>query len=134
MRVACGIDLIEIERFQRAYERHGQRLLERLFTPLELSEAAQHLPSLAARFAAKEAVAKALGCGIGPITWHEIEVQRATGGQPAVHLRGEAARLAAALGFEAWALSLSHSQHTAAAVAVAVALSAAPAAGSTAEA
>ncbi len=132
MRVACGIDLIEIERFQRAYERHGQRLLERLFTPLELSEAAQHLPSLAARFAAKEAVAKALGCGIGPITWHEIEVQRATGGQPAVHLRGEAARLAAALGFEAWALSLSHSQHTAAAVAVA--LSAAPAAGSVTEA
>src|SRR4030066_2304575 len=89
-----GIDLIEIRRFRDAYHRYDQRLLQRLFTPIELAENGVNMASLAARFAAKEAVAKAFGTGIGLISWHEIEICRGRSGEPVLHLYGEAQRLA----------------------------------------
>lgn len=77
------------------------------------------MASLAARFAAKEAVAKALGTGIGPVSWREIEIRRGSARQPVLLLHGAAAQLAAELGLTEWSISLSHSQETAVAVAIA---------------
>lgn len=105
-----GVDLIEIERFTSAYRRHDQRLLQRLFTPRELSENGETMHSLAARFAAKEAVAKALGTGIGQITWQEIEVCRGAFGEPILNLHGSAQEIARKLNLTQWSLSLSHTQ------------------------
>jgi holo-[acyl-carrier protein] synthase len=111
--VAVGIDLIEIERIERALERRP-RLAERLFTPDELAYAhdrARPGRHLAARFAAKEAVIKVLGQGV-PL--RDIEV--VSGGQPELRLYGRAAEIAA--GSEI-AISLTHSRESAAAVAIA---------------
>lgn len=115
-----GVDLIEIERFAFAYRRYNQRLLRRLFTPTELAENGTNMASLAARFAAKEAVAKALGTGIGHITWHDIEIGRGEAGEPILHLLGAALRLATEQHLNNWALSLSHTQEHAIAFVVAM--------------
>lgn len=115
-----GVDLIEIDRFTSAYRRYESRLLQRLFTPTELQENGINMASLAARFAAKEAVAKAFGTGIGKITWHEIEICRGSQGEPVLSLHGSAQRLAEQLGIRQWALSLSHSQNHAIAFVVAI--------------
>ena len=118
--IVTGIDLIEIERFQSAIDRHGDRLLKKIFTPLELSDVGDKPASLAARFAAKEAVAKSLGTGIGPISWQELEIIRADTGQPILQLAGAAAQLASQRGLSNWSISLSHTQIHAVAVAVAI--------------
>ncbi len=118
--IVTGIDLIEIERFQSAIDRHGDRLLNKIFTPLELSDVGDKPASLAARFAAKEAVAKSLGTGIGPIGWQEIEIIRADTGQPILQLAGEAAQLASQRGLSNWSISLSHTRTYAVAVASAI--------------
>jgi holo-[acyl-carrier protein] synthase len=88
LTLATGVDLIEIKRLQNAIDRHGRRFLERVFTSQELSEAGDNTASLAARFAAKEAVAKALGTGIGTVGWQEIEVVRGSARQPILCLHG----------------------------------------------
>lgn len=119
-RVSTGVDMIEIERVLSTIERFGRRFLERVFTPAELAEAGANPASLAARFAAKEAAAKALGTGIGEVAWQEIEVLRCANHQPELKLHGAAARLARELGLEDWSLSLSHSQTYAIAVVVAL--------------
>lgn len=121
MKLTTGVDILEIERLERAMERHGARLLGRIFTPQELAEVRDNRASLAARFAAKEAVSKALGTGIGPVKWHDIEILRGPSREPQLHLHGEAARLAEEMGYEVWSISLSHSQTYALALAVAVA-------------
>ncbi len=118
--IVTGIDLIEIERFQSAIDRHGDRLLNKIFTPIELSDVGDKPASLAARFAAKEAVAKSLGTGIGPIGWQEIEIIRADTGQPILHLAGAAAQLASQRGLSNWSISLSHTRTYAVAVATAI--------------
>ena len=120
VKIASGIDIVEIEHFQAAVTRHGQRFLERIFTETELSDAGENIASLAARFAAKEAVAKALGTGIGPVGWREIEILRGEARRPVLHLCGAAQRLSAELGLTEWSISLSHTAGTAAAVAMAV--------------
>jgi holo-[acyl-carrier protein] synthase len=108
MRLCNGIDLVSLTRFERALQRHGQRLLDRLFTPAEQKVCAGDVSSFAARFAAKEAVAKALGCGIGAISWQEIEVLRDEFGAPLLRLHGAARQRAQARGTPQAALSLSH--------------------------
>lgn len=118
MKLSTGIDLIEIERVNSVIERHGERFLNRIFTPRELQDCAGRSESLAARFAAKEAAAKALGCGIGDISWQEVEVQRAENGQPRLHLTGKAKQFAKEQGFVQWSVSLSHSQNHAIAMVV----------------
>ncbi len=114
-----GIDLIEIARLQEAIARHGERFLQRVFTAQELADCKGNFASLAARYAAKEAVSKALGTGIGPVGWKEIEIVRGPEREPLLQLHGAAAQKAAELGLTAWAISLTHDQTQAAAVAVA---------------
>ncbi len=115
-----GVDLIEIDRFSAAFQRYRQRLLQRLFTPTELAENAENMASLAVRFAAKEAVAKALGTGIGPITWQEIEICRGHSGEPILYLHGAAKQLAETQNLRMWSLSMSHTQNHAIAFVVAM--------------
>lgn len=120
MIVRTGIDLIEIERIQQAIARHGERFLQRIFTPPELQACSGKAESLAARFAAKEAVSKALGTGIGPVGWREIEIVGSEVEAPRVRLHGRAAQVAARLGVTSWSLSLTHGRAIAAAVVVAL--------------
>ncbi|NOQ39819.1 MAG: holo-[acyl-carrier-protein] synthase [Anaerolineales bacterium] len=130
MILSSGIDLIEIGRIQKALERHGERFLKRIFTdaeiiPLRSKRIATAEPrviaaELAARFAAKEAASKALGTGIGPISWQEIEVLNEPSGKPTLRLSGKAAQIASILGYTSWSVSLTHSRDMAAAVVVCV--------------
>jgi holo-[acyl-carrier protein] synthase len=114
-----GIDMIEVQRLQLAIERHGQRFLRRVYTEKEIEQLGENYPSLAARFAGKEAVAKALATGIGPISWLEIEILRGPAREPVLNLYGEAAELAKQRGVERWSISLSHTHIHAIAIAVA---------------
>jgi holo-[acyl-carrier protein] synthase len=115
-----GIDLVEIERMRSMLERHGERFLRRVYTSQELADSDGSPASLSARFAAKEAVSKALGTGIGDVAWQEIEVLRSPSGEPFLALHGDARRLADEQGLTTWALSLSHTQHYAVAQVVAL--------------
>lgn len=106
--VVIGVDIFERERLRGSYARRGERLLRRLFTPLEIEQAQGDILRLAGRFAAKEACAKALGVGIGrAISWQEIEIPRLTGGKPGLTLRGGAVARARQLGLSAFDLSIS---------------------------
>jgi len=115
-----GVDLIEISRVEVAVRRYGARFLDRVYTEQEQREVGGNFSSLAARFAAKEAVAKALGTGIGLVGWKEIEVLRGPVNEPVLRLHGAAAQRAASLGLTVWSLSLSHSQTDAIAFVVAL--------------
>jgi holo-[acyl-carrier protein] synthase len=122
MVLGLGTDLIEIERIQGSIEQYGERFLERVFTVGEIAycrRKKQSAESFAARFAAKEAGAKALGTGISRgVSWREIEVTREMGQRPMLHFRGRAGELAKALGVRRVHLTLSHSRKLAIAVAL----------------
>lgn len=120
MKLATGVDLLEIERLRGAIETHGERFLQRIFTQQELDANQNRIESLAGRFAAKEAVAKALGCGIGDVAWKEIEILRAESGAPQLILHGAAEKMSREQGLTSWSLSLSHSQSHAVAMVVAM--------------
>jgi len=105
-----GVDLIEIRRIQEAVDRFGERFLKRVFTDQELELFGGQIHSLAARWAAKEAVAKAFCTGIGDISFQEIEILRGDRLEPELHLHGAAVRLAGELGISGWSLSLSHTE------------------------
>lgn len=123
MTRGCGIDLVEVERIRRARERWGERFLARLFTAGERAYCAgkrEGDASLAARFAAKEAVAKALGLGLGGFRWREIEVVNAASGRPAVRLTGATLRYAQVQGVGEVLLSLAHTHEHAVAQAIAL--------------
>ena len=116
-----GVDVVEVPRM-RALLARRPRVAQRLFTPGEMAYAAARgdpTERLAARFAAKEAVMKALGAGFGEVAFREIEVVRAAGGRPTVGLSGRAAVRARQAGVTGWHLSLSHTATTAVAVALA---------------
>jgi holo-[acyl-carrier protein] synthase len=111
--LTTGVDLIEIARVERILERHRERFLERVFTPAEVIYCRARPAELAARFAAKEAVSKALGVGVrlmarGGIRWHEAEIVGDHRGKPLIRLHGRAAERAEELGLTEWAVSLSH--------------------------
>jgi holo-[acyl-carrier protein] synthase len=120
LHISSGVDLIEIDRVIQAIDRHGDRFLTRVFTPQELDELKGNPASLAGRFAAKEAVAKALGTGIGQIAWQEIEILRGPAREPILHLHGMAAELSAQKNLTNWSVSLSHTQSLAVATVFAV--------------
>ena len=120
MTLRTGIDLCEISRLREAVERHGERFLARVFTATEREQCGQNYASLAARFAAKEAVGKALGTGLGPIAFTEIEIIRGEHGEPHLCLHGKALAKANELQLAEWAVSLSHTQAYAMASVVAV--------------
>ena len=114
-----GVDIIEVDRIDNAILRHGQRFFDRFYTSQELIDSDGQTPSLAARFAAKEAVAKALGTGIGQVAWKDIEVVTGSRREPMLRLHGQAQQLASSMGLTDWAISLSHTEQHAVAVAVA---------------
>lgn len=119
-----GVDLVEVQRIDRAVARWGDRFLRRVYTPAEIAYCAGRPGSLAARWAAKEAVSKALGTGwaaqkphaAGWVDWTEIEVVRHSSGEPAIQLHGKALARATALAVHGWRLSLSHTENYAVAM------------------
>lgn len=106
---AVGVDIVEVARVRAVLSRHPERFLARVFTAQEVSDCGGRVTSLAARWAAKEAVSKALGSGWEGICWTDIEIVRLAGGRPTVVLHGQARRVADRLGLTQWAISLSHS-------------------------
>ena len=110
MKLATGVDLIEIARIEEVISRHGKHYLERIYTLAELEQCGKRAESLAGRFAAKEAAAKALGCGIGDVSWQEIEVLGDEQNAPVLTLHGIAGQKAKELGLQIWSVSISHSQ------------------------
>jgi len=120
--VGIGIDLIELERIRRVLDRHGDRFLDRVLTPAERAYCHRHLdpaPPIGARFAAKEAVLKALGTGLARgMRWQDVEIVRDEQGAPRAELSGEASRLARKRGVDRVLVSLTHDRGNAAAVAV----------------
>jgi holo-[acyl-carrier protein] synthase len=123
MVLGLGTDLIETRRVQESIERHGQRFLERIFTAGEIAYCQRKknaAESFAARFAAKEAGAKALGTGISRgVSWKEFEVRREPSGRPTLHVTGRAREMADTIGVKRMQLSLTHSRDLAMAVVVA---------------
>jgi holo-[acyl-carrier protein] synthase len=122
MILGVGIDLIEVERIRSAATRFGDRFLRRVLRPDEIAYCVQHkdpAPFLAARFAAKEAISKAFGTGIGQdLGWQDMEVRRHETGQPYVVLHDAGLRLLAARGARIVHVSLSHTAQHATAVAI----------------
>jgi holo-[acyl-carrier protein] synthase len=121
--IGLGTDLIEIARIERSVQRFGEAFLARVYTPGEIEYCLRKknaAESFAARFAAKEAGAKALGTGISRgVSWREFEVRRLPGQRPELHLSGRAQQIAAHLGIRRLSLSLSHSRELSIAVVVA---------------
>jgi len=120
--IGIGVDLCEVDRMRAALER-TPTLRDRVFTDRERAycdERRDPTERYAARFAAKEAVLKAMGLGLGACGWHEIEVARAESGAPAIVLHGRARELAAERGIRSWRLTMTHTHRLAEAIAVAL--------------
>lgn len=125
-RLAVGVDLVATSRIAQLVEAYGERFMRRVFTVREQADCSRgseetRMNSLAARWAAKEAAAKALGTGFGPLNHLEIEITRDERGCPHICLHGQAAELARARGLNRWAVSLSHDGGLALAFVVALA-------------
>jgi holo-[acyl-carrier protein] synthase len=119
MHITTGIDVIEIERIGLAIQRWGDRFLERIYTDGERAHCRGRTESLAGRFAAKEAVSKALGVGIRVLRWRDIEVLPDRRGKPTVLLHGRAAEIARHRGLSGFDISITHSRSDAVAFVVA---------------
>ena len=122
MILGLGIDLIEVARIEASHEKFGGRFLSRILLPGEISYCLSHKkpgPFLAARFAAKEAISKAFGTGIGAaLGWQDMEVARKESGEPYVILHGKGRQLFQERGANNLLISLSHTEHYATAVAI----------------
>jgi len=122
MILGVGIDIIEVARIRSSFERFGERFLNRILLPDEIRYCLSHkapAPFLAARFAAKEAISKAFGTGIGAaLGWQDMEVRRKESGEPFVVLHGNGGKLLKERNARAVLISLSHTQDYAAAVAI----------------
>ena len=119
--IGIGVDVVDIERFRTSLTR-TPTMRERLFTEVELAYVAPQadpIPSLAARFAAREAVMKSLGLGLGAFGFHEVWVECGDLGAPSLQVTGRAAELATDAGVVRWHLSLTHSDLVAVAYVVA---------------
>ncbi len=119
-QLSVGVDIVEIERISKAVARWGERFTRRVYTAAESEHCRGWIPSLAACFAAKEAVSKALGTGMRGVSWREIETLPDRRGKPLVYLHGGAKTRAEKLGLSHFALSLSHSHDYAIAFVVAI--------------
>lgn len=113
-----GVDLVEIERIESAVRRWGERFIARVYSPTEAADSRGSPASLAMRFAAKEAASKALGVGIGPVAWRDIEVKVGPRGRPLLVLHGAALVLARQLGATRAAVSLTDTKDQALAVVI----------------
>ena len=108
--LVTGVDIIEIARIRRVYEQYGPRFLRRIYTSGEIKYCRGRPPQLASRFAAKEAVMKALGTGVRGIRWRDVEIVRIGGSAPTIELHGTALRRANRIGILNLAVSLTHSR------------------------
>lgn len=117
--IFSGIDLVEISRFRQLNPAIREKFFKRVFTESELAYIGEFFQRAAGIFAAKEAVAKALGCGIGLISWQEINISHTSENQPKAILQGNAKEKAESLNIEQWSISITHTKDTAAAIAVA---------------
>ena len=108
--LVTGVDMIEIGRVRQVADRYGQRFLQRIYTEREIAYCRGRAPQLASRFAAKEAVMKALGTGIRGVRWRDVEIVRQRGQAPTVRLHETALARAGRLGVEHLSVSLSHSE------------------------
>ena len=108
--IATGVDLVEIERFAYLNPKIKERFLRRVYTKNELKESNQTDQHLAGLFAAKEAAAKALGCGIGQVSWQDMEILNDSEGKPVLQLFGPALSAAQKSGWLAWSVSISHTR------------------------
>lgn len=111
MKIKTGIDLIEIERFEKLEPAIRERFIHRILTEKEKAEVKDANASLAGKFAAKEAVVKALGCGIGPVSFQDLEIIHDANGRPILNLKNNALNLVRELGLKEWSVSISHSRH-----------------------
>ena len=122
MILGTGIDLVEVARIASSFEKHGESFLNRILLPDEIAYCLQHrqpAPFLAARFAAKEAISKAFGTGIGAeLGWLDMEIRRQESGEPFVVLHGKGQQLLAARGAKKLHVSLSHTENYAVATAI----------------
>jgi phosphopantetheine--protein transferase-like protein len=117
--IKCGIDAVEINRLNEINSAIRARFIQRVYTPMEQAQLQNSSEALAGVFAAKEAVSKALGTGIGKVHWQDIEIIHAHTGEPKVYLHGAASETASALNLSEWAVSITHDGGMAMAVAVA---------------
>ncbi len=120
VNVAIGIDIIEVDRVRKVYQHHGDRFLKRVFTEAEVLQCRGKANRLAGRFAAKEAISKALGTGLHGVAWREMEVVQLRSGRPTVTLHGNAKRRAQLLGISAFDVSIADLKDFSIAVAVAI--------------
>jgi holo-[acyl-carrier protein] synthase len=122
MILGTGIDIIEVARIAASFEKFGERFVNRILLADEIAYCLSHkrpAPFLAVRFAAKEAVSKAFGTGIGAaLGWQDIEIRRKESGEPFVVLHGQGRELLAVRGARQLHISLSHTEHYAAATAI----------------
>ena len=122
MILGIGIDIIEVMRIQASHERFGERFLNRVLHPAEIAYCLSHknpAPFLAVRFAAKEAISKAFGTGIGvQLGWQDMEIRRKESGEPFVVLHGKGKKLFQSRRAKRLLVSLSHTKDYAAATAV----------------
>jgi holo-[acyl-carrier protein] synthase len=120
VNVAVGIDIIEVARVLKVYERHGDRFLQRVFTKDEVRQCRGKATRWAGRFAAKEAISKALGTGLHGVSWREMEIVQLRSGRPTVRLYGAASERARLLALSAFDVSIADLAQFSIAVAVAV--------------
>lgn len=120
MNLHSGIDIIEISRLDEVNPEIRKRFIKRVYTPVEIAQAQNRSEALTGLFAAKEAVSKALGTGIGYVHWQDIEIHHLTTGQPTVRLHNNARRVADELGLRTWSVSISHDRDRVVAMAVAI--------------
>jgi holo-[acyl-carrier protein] synthase len=124
VNVGVGIDIIEVDRVRKVYEHHGERFLKRVFTEREILQCRRrgviHYARLAGRFAAKEAISKALGTGLHGVAWREMEVVQLRSGRPTITLHGRAKLRAEQLGISAFDVSIADLAHMSIAIAIAV--------------
>jgi holo-[acyl-carrier protein] synthase len=122
MILGTGIDIIEVARIASSYEKFGERFVNRILLPDEIAYCLSHrnpAPFLAVRFAAKEAISKAFGTGIGAsLGWQDMEICKKESGEPFVVLHGKGRELFAARGAKQLLVSLSHTENYAAATAM----------------
>ena len=122
MILGTGIDIIEVARIAASFEKFGERFVNRILLPDEIAYCLAHrkpAPFLAARFAAKEAISKAFGTGIGAtLGWQDMEIRRKESGEPFVVLHGKGRELFAARGAQSLHISLTHTENYAAATAI----------------
>ncbi len=120
VNVGVGVDIIEVARVQKVFDRHGERFLKRILTDIEIWQCRGKITRISGRFAAKEAISKALGTGLRGVAWKEMEIAQIRSGKPGVRLHGKAKQRALDLGISAFDVSIADLQGLSIAIAVAV--------------